>query len=99
MGTALEVRAAEEKLGINVPVEVLGATAKLIHAGWTIDPKFAAESVLKLKSAGVTDLGDVVDYLKGQGESDRIKTGGILKEVFGAEAGDIIEKLKDDMRN
>lgn len=96
IGITLETKAVEQKLGgVEIPVESLAEIGKIHMAGIEIDA-IKLLSVLKaLRESGITDMNDVVDYLEGKGDSDRIKTGEALKSAMGEGASEKIYQIRD----
>lgn len=92
IGLALETKAVEEKIGgIKMSPEYVATLAKIqMGSELLISAKDLIDLITGLKNAGITNMNDVTDYLKGKGESDRIKTGIALKEA--------VSKL-DNVRN
>jgi hypothetical protein len=101
IGLSLETKAIEKKLGgIEIPPESLATLGKIYMSGEVeLDAKELLEIVKDLKAAGITNMNDVVEYLEGKGNSDRIQTGKVLKEVIGENADDKINHLKDVVRS
>lgn len=86
VGTALEVKAIEGKIGdIEIAPEVIALLAKIQLKGEGIS--FSAEELVglikDLKAAGITNLKDVVDLLEGNGDRSRIRTEVALEKALG----------------
>lgn len=96
VGITLETKAVEQKLGgVEIPAESLAELGKLHMAGITIDAVKLLNVIKALKESGITNLNDVVDYLEGTGDSDRIKTGEALKNAMGEDASEKIYQVRD----
>ena len=54
--------------------------------------------VQSVKQSGITNMNDIVEYLEGKGNSDRLKTGEVLTEALGENALERILNLKDAVR-
>lgn len=92
IGMALETKAVEEKIGgIKIPPESLGLLAKIQLAGVNIGAEELVNLVLALKEEGIVDMNDVVEYLEGKGDSDRLKTGQILRSILGENADKVYQ--------
>lgn len=100
VGITLESKAIEQKLGgVEITPESLVLLGKLqLDENVKISAKDIVDTILGLKSEGITNMNDVVDYLEGKGDSDRIKTGTALKSVIGENAEDKIDVLKEAVR-
>lgn len=83
MGLTLETKAIEEKMEVKIPEEGWAMMAKMDAAGVAVEAKDVVEIIKSLKEQGITDLGDVIDYLEGKGDSDRVKTGRALLAALG----------------
>lgn len=101
VGLSLETKAVEKKLGgVEIPPESLATLGKIHMAGVDeIDPKKLLDVIKSLQAAGITNMNDVVEYLEGKGDSDRIKTGKALKEAIGEDADVKINELKEVVRS
>ena len=103
IGLAIEVGAVAEKLGIEIPAEMVEIFANLIELK---DSKITPDEIIaiikNIKENGIKDLGDIVDFLKGSGESDRLKTGEVLSKVmndmFPGNGDAIINDAIDELR-
>lgn len=99
IGMSLETRAVEEKIGgIEISPECLATLTKIQTAGINIDAKELVGIVKILKEQGVTNMNDVVDFLDGKGDSDRIKTGEALSAALGDGSTSKILDLQDAVR-
>lgn len=99
IGMALETKAVEEKIGgIEISPECLATLTKIQSAGINIDAKELVGIVQVLKEQGITNLNDVVEFLDGKGNSDRIKTGEALTTALGDGAITKILDLQDAVR-
>ncbi len=99
IGMALETKAVEEKIGgVDIPPECLATLAKIHASGIDIEAKELVTIIQALKEKGITNLNDVVEYLEGTGQSDRLRTGEALDTALGEGAEDKIDKLKDAVR-
>lgn len=100
IGLSLETKAVENKLGgVGITPESLAVLGKIHMAGNTeIDAKELLSVIKSLKAAGITNMNDVVEYLECNGNSDRVKTGEVLKEAIGEDADDKINQIKDAVR-
>lgn len=101
VGLSLETKAVEKKLGdVEITPESLATLGKIyLVDGVEIDSKELLAVMKNLKEAGITNMNDVVEYLEGKGDSDRIKTGEALKEAIGERADDRINQIKDVIRS
>lgn len=99
VGLTLETKAIENKIGgVQITPECLALLVKLHLVGTEIDPKELLNTIKGIKAAGITNMNDVVDYLEGKGNSDRIHTGEVLKEVIGEGAEEKIGEWKESVR-
>lgn len=99
IGMALETKAIEEKIGgIEISPECLAALTKIQAAGINIDAKELVEIVQVLKERNVTNLNDVVEFLDGKGDSDRVKTGEAFAAALGDDSTTKILDLQDAVR-
>lgn len=99
IGMSLETKAVEEKIGgIEISPECLATLTKIQTAGINIDAKELVGIVKILKEQGVTNMNDVVDFLDGKGDSDRIKTGEALSAALGDGSTSKILDLQDAVR-
>lgn len=99
IGMALETKAVEEKIGgVNISPECLAMLTKIQVAGINIDAKELVGIVQVLKTEGITNLNDVVEFLDGKGKSDRMKTGEALATALGEGAIEKIIGLQDAVR-
>ena len=100
VGMALETKAIEEKIGgIEISPECLATITKIKAAGIDINAKELVEIIKALKSAGITNINDVSEFLDGKGSSDRLKTGEILTDILGDDSNGMIIKLQDAVRS
>lgn len=95
VGMSLETKAIEEHIGgVYISPDCLATLTKLQAAGINIDYKELVSVVEAMKKAGITNLGDLVEFLEGKGESDRLKTREALVQALGENAdGKIFEYL------
>lgn len=103
VGIAVETGAIGEKLGVNISADTLKMILKVVDIG-----KIAFEAadiipmILQIKKEGISELGDICDFISGTGDSDRLKTGKILSKVmdhfYPGEGESIIDELKDEIR-
>lgn len=99
VGMSLETKAIEEKIGdIEISPECLAMLAKINNEGIRIEAKELVGIINVLKSEGITNLNDVVEFFEGKGESDRIKTGDALEKALGEGATDKIYEVQDAVR-
>ena len=99
VGLSLETKAVEQKIGgVHITPEFVGVISKIQEAGIAINGKDLLHIIQVLKNEGITNLNDVVDYLKGKGNSDRIKTGEVLHTALGQGADKILNDLKNAVR-
>lgn len=102
-GIAVEAGAVGEKLGVNIPADALEMILKVAEIGKiTLETGEIISVILQIKEEGISDFGDICDFISGTGDSDRLKTGKILSEVlnrFYPDEGDsMIDELKDEIR-
>lgn len=96
IGITLETKAVEQKLGgVEIPEESLAELGKIHMAGIDIDAVKLLDIIKMLKESGITNMNDVVDYLEGKGDSDRIRTGEALKSAMGEGALERIYQIRD----
>lgn len=103
MGMAVEAGAIGEKLEVEIPADVVEIVAKIAEIGKiTIDAKDIISIINKLKEEGITNLGDVCDCIKGEGDSDRLHTGEAFLKAIDAikpsEGGKILNEIIDEVR-
>lgn len=101
VGLSLETKAVEKKLeGVEITPESLALLGKIHMAGVSdIDADQLLRVIRELKAAGITNMNDVVDYLEGKGDSNRMKTGEALRGAIGEAADEKIDLLKDAVRS
>lgn len=99
VGMSLETKAIEEKIGdVEISPECLAMLAKINAEGIHVEAKELVGIINVLKSEGITNLNDVVEFFEGKGESDRIKTGDALEKALGEGAQDKIYEVQDAVR-
>lgn len=99
VGVALETKAIEEEIGdISISPECLGMVTKLQMNGVNINGKDLVKIINALKEEGITNLNDVVDYLEGNGDSNRLATGEALVTALGEDGEEKVNTLKDTIR-
>lgn len=99
VGMSLETKAIEEHIGgVYISPDCLATLTKLQYAGINIDYKQLVSVVEAMKKAGITNLGDLTEFLEGKGESDRLKTGEALAQALGENADDKILEYQDAAR-
>lgn len=103
VGMAIEVGAITKSIGINLEPDFLVLMSKIVNVGQTIiDASGVVDFLRMIKENGNVTITDVYEYFLGTGESDRINTGKILKDIFEilypGKADDIISNLKDEAR-
>lgn len=104
IGLAIEADAVNEKIGVNISPEFVTLLSKIKSLGKIVVETAEIVTLLNsLKEKNIDDSNDVYEYFAGAGESDRIRTGSILKEIFtelfNDKANDIIEDIKMQERN
>lgn len=100
VGMALETKAVEEKIGgVEISPECLAMLTKIQMSGIDINAKELVGIIQVLKDEGITNLNDVVEYLEGKGQSDKIRTGEALAVALGKDASEKIDDLKDAVRS
>lgn len=99
VGLSLEAKAIEKNLdGVEITPESLALLGKAEMKGVKIDPEELVKVVKSLKSVGITDLNDIVNYFEGKG-SNRMETGKALEGILGKGADDKINQWKDAARS
>ena len=99
VGIALETKAIEEKIdGVSISPECLGMLTKMQIGGINISGKDLVRIIQILKEEGITNLNDVVEYLEGSGESNRLKTGDALVIALGENGETKVNELKETIR-
>ena len=99
VGMSLETKAIEEEIGdVEISPECLAMLAKINAEGIHVEAKELVGIINVLKSEGITNLNDVVEFFEGKGESDRIKTGDALEKALGEGAQDKIYEVQDAVR-
>lgn len=95
----------EEKIGaIKISPECIEFLAKIqMVSDIAISSKNLVELLNSLKSSGIINMNDVVDYFKGIGDSDRIKTGLAIRDAISnfkniEDTNDYIENIKQAVR-
>lgn len=104
VGMAVEVGAIGEKLGIKLDADFVLLISKVVNAGIAAIDATGIVDILKMvKENGTISVSDIYEYFMGEGESDRINTGKILKDIlatlYPGKADDIIMEIKDEARN
>ena len=102
-GMAVEAGAIGEKLGVTVPAEAVEFIGKLSEVGkFIIEAKEIITFIIKMKEGGIANLGDICDFFKGTGESDRLKTGECMQkaldELYPGEGNHIMNDIMDEVR-
>lgn len=102
-GMAVEASAIGEKLGIEIPADVIELLAKVSEIGKiVVEAKEMVTVITKMKEEGITRLNDICDCIRGEGESDRLKTGEILLKVLDSlhpnEGSNIMNEIVDEIR-
>lgn len=102
-GMAVEVGAIGEKLGVEIPADVVEIISKIFQIGkLAIEAKEVITFIAKMQEEGIEDLKYVCDCIKGTGESDRLKTGETLLKVFNSlrpgEGNSIMNEIIDEVR-
>lgn len=96
IGITLETKAVEQKLGgVEIPEACLAELGKIHMVGIEIDAVKLLNVIKALRESGITNMNDVVDYLEGKGDSDRIKTGEALKSAMGEGSLERIYQIRD----
>lgn len=103
IGIALEVSLIAEKLGISISADIMWLIGKTIEMGNVMmDASGIIDFFNAIKDNGKISLQEVYEYFVGEGLSDRIKTGNILKDIMESlypdNSSEIIEKLKNSAR-
>lgn len=102
-GMAVEAGAIGEKLGVEIPAEVVELVAKVAAIGKiAVEAKEIISLVSKIKEEGIDNLSDVCDCLKGSGDSDSLRTGEALLKVLDIirpnEGKNIMNELINEVR-
>lgn len=102
-GMAVEASAIREKMGIEIPADLIELVAKLSQIGKiVVEAREIVTIITILKDEGITRLNDICDCIKGVGESDRLKTGEILLNVLDSlhpnEGKNIMNEIIDEIR-
>lgn len=102
-GMAVEAGAIGEKLGIEIPADVVEIVAKVAEIGKVVvDAKELISLIGNLKDEGIVNLNDVCDCIRGTGDSGRLKTGEVLVKVLDAlkpnEGKDVLNEIIDEVR-
>ena len=100
-GIALETKAVGEKVGVDIPGEFVVTLAQINHI---LDARGIVNMFTGLKEAGITDMKNVDDYLKGEGGAYGIAVGRALRAAIddmgmNKETGQIVEEMKQAVRN
>lgn len=103
-GMAVGAEAIAEKIGVDISPDFIMLMSKIKVLGEAVIETAELVTILKgLKDNGIEKTEDVCEYFIGEGESDRVKTGSVIKDVFATVFGDntedIIEKIKIGERN
>lgn len=103
-GMAVEAGAIGEKLGVEIPADVVELVAKIADIGKVaMEAKEIVSIISMLKDEGIENLSDVCDCIKGNGDSDRLKTGETLLKVLDDlkpnEGKDIFNEIIDEVRD
>ena len=102
-GLALEGGAIGEKLGMEIPADIVEMVAKISEIGkLVVETKELLSMALNLKNDGITNLSDISDCIKGTGNSDRLKTGEMLLKELNVlnpnEGAKIFNEIIDEVR-
>lgn len=103
-GMAVEAGAIGEKLGVEIPADVVELVAKIADIGKVaMEAKEIVSIISMLKDEGIENLSDICDCIKGNGDSDRLKTGETLLKVLDVlkpnEGKDIFNEIIDEVRD
>lgn len=103
-GITVEAGAIGEKIGIEIPADIIMLISKIADCGKVVmEAKNIVNVLERLKDNGITNLMDVCEYFSGEGNSDRIKVGKILKnsidEVKPGDADQILDEIKMVVRD
>lgn len=83
VGSSMETRAIEQKAGVIIPPEVYPEIYRLKESGAVELSGTAIVGIMEtLKEKGITNMGDAIDYLKGKGEGNTVKTGDALEDAL-----------------
>ncbi len=102
-GMAIGAGAISEKLGMEIPADVVELISQIAEIGKiAVEAKEIISLAISLKDKGVDNLSDVLDCVKGEGKSDRLKTGealvNALDEVNPGKGNDILNEIIDEIR-
>lgn len=102
-GMTLEAEAISEKLGIDIPVDVVEMVAKIVEIGKiVVEAKELITIISEIKTNGINNLSDVCDCINGKGDSDRIKTGQVLVKVLDGlnpgQGNQVLNEIIDEIR-
>ncbi len=106
VGTALEIRAIEDKIGgIEIPPETIALLAKIMikNSDFGLSGEQIVGFIKGLKAAGITDFKDIVDLLEGKHQKGMLKTENALEKALGdmegiENPGEEIKKVKRMVR-
>lgn len=83
VGSSMETRAIEQKAGVVIPPEVYPEIYRIKESGAVELSGTAIVGIMEtLKEKGITNMGDAIDYLKGKGEGNTVKTGDALEDAM-----------------
>lgn len=98
-GMAIEADAIGEVLNVTITPEVVEFLSKIAEKGIDVNVKDIMSIVETLKSEGVENLNDVIEYFEGSGQSDRMKTEDALYEALNkvkpGKADEILDNVMD----
>lgn len=103
IGLSAQAAALGEKLDVIISADFTMLISNIVPLK---EVEFKTEEIIdligKIKDAGIVRLDDICEYFSGEGETDRIRTGKIIKTIFEYirpnEADDLIERIKDFVR-
>lgn len=103
-GITVEAGAIGEKIGIEIPADIIMLISKIADCGKVVmEAKNIVNVLERLKDNGITNLMDVCEYFSGEGNSERIKVGKILKnsidEIKPGDADQILDEIKTVVRD
>ena len=100
VGLAVETGVISEKLGIKIPVEAVEMLTKLGNI--SVEASKLVNFISKLKEEGIDDFKEVYECIKGEGNSDRVKTGealvSVLNELEEGEGNKVLNEIIDEIR-
>lgn len=103
IGMSVEVSVIGEKLGVYIPADIVELVAKVAEIGKiVVEAKELVSLISAMRDNGIENLSDICDCIKGEGNSDRLRTSEKLLKVLDGikpgEGNEILNEIIDEIR-